>query len=77
MIDGSRICPECKLGSMYVVETRYNENAKAIKRRRKCNKCGFTQTSYELEAEEYQKIMDCKRRINKAMEAMRNVWEEE
>lgn len=40
-------CPYCRVNDDKVLESRNNTHGSAIRRRRKCNNCGYRFTSYE------------------------------
>ncbi len=42
-------CPKCDERS-YVIDTRRQPEASAVRRRRKCGQCGFRWTTYEIAA---------------------------
>lgn len=41
-------CPECKCGHVFTIDSRAHEKGNSIRRRRKCDECGYRWSTYEL-----------------------------
>lgn len=48
-------CPECN-GMFTVIDSRYCKESGAVRRRRKCNDCGYRMTTYEMTKDDYEKF---------------------
>jgi transcriptional regulator NrdR family protein len=58
-------CPKCGYGYSIVIETKKHGNAK--KRRRECSGCGLRYTSYEMLDFDYEKLMNERNQMKKAI----------
>lgn len=56
-LQGSRGCADCGHTVSKVIDSRYNENG-IIKRRRKCEKCGFRWNTYEIAEDDLGYLLD-------------------
>lgn len=66
-------CPKCN-GESHVIDSRDEESAR--RRRRKCDSCGHRYTTYEIHAEEYNRIRKLKveaARIEPVIETLRAI----
>lgn len=54
-------CPQCQALKSYVIDTRSWRDGRARRRRYECNSCQFRFTTYEVRAEEYERVNGARR----------------
>lgn len=52
---GSMGCPQCP-GGTHVIDSRYNKTEATYRRRRRCDRCGYRFTTYEITEERLQAV---------------------
>lgn len=53
-------CVKCGSIDSHVIDSRNHEASNARRRRHQCNNCGYRYTTYEVPAEEYEKLQTIK-----------------
>ena len=63
-------CPKCNGTNVQVQETRtaMRNDTEIVRRRRRCNTCGETWRTYEVQAQTFQYMEWCEKAINKIRE---------
>ena len=51
-------CPSCGGLKSYVIDVRSRKDGQARRRRQECSSCKFRYTTYEVRAEEYEKVTE-------------------